>query len=39
MNAPDLYTAMLVLLATEKLDIETGVTIIDVLDCFGIQKK
>ena len=39
MNEPDLYTAMLVLLAAEKLDIETGVTMKQVLDCFGIQKQ
>ncbi len=39
MNEPDLYTAMLVLKAADKMDIEINVTLKDVLDCFGIDKK
>ncbi len=39
MNEPDLYTAMLVLKAADKMDIKINVTINDVLDCFGIKKK
>ncbi len=39
MNDPDLYTAMLVLLAAEKLDIETGVTMKQVLDCFAVNQQ
>ena len=39
MNDPDLYTAMLVLKAADKMDIEINVTLKDVLDCFGIDKQ